>query len=121
MYPATEIALHLAHVCAAQRRPLATLRAATRALHVRHQPAPHHAAQAKAPAAVQIAGKAGAVGNAREASRPQSAPAEFADDGRPPSADRDLAAGPQQARAPRFISGKSGCRGWTVRDHRPVT
>jgi hypothetical protein len=82
MYPAIEIDLHLAHVCAAQRQALATLRAAIRALHVRHQPAPHHAAQAKTLAAVQIAGRAGAVGNAREASRPPSAPAEFADDGR---------------------------------------
>jgi hypothetical protein len=86
MYPATEMALHLGDVCVDQRPALATLRAAIRALHVRHQPAPHHVARAKALAAGQIAGSAGAVSNAREASRPQAAAAEFPDDGRRPPA-----------------------------------
>jgi hypothetical protein len=63
---------------------------------------PHHAAQAKALTAAQIAGKAGAVSNAREASQPQSAAAELR--GRRPPADPDLAARPQQVQAPRFIT-----------------
>jgi hypothetical protein len=88
--------LHLAHVCAAQRRALVTLRDAIRATTFATNLLPHQPAQTKALAAVQIAGKAGAVGNARKASRPQSAAAEFADDGRrPPVAGR-----PGPSRAP---------------------
>jgi len=76
MHPATEIALHLANVYAAQRRALATRKS-------RDSDPPHSAPtcsptntfQAKALAAAQIAGREGA----------QSAPAEPADDGRWPT------------------------------------
>jgi hypothetical protein len=89
MYPATEMALHLAHVCAAQRRAPATLRAVIRASPpIGTNLLPHHAAQAKTLVAVQIAGTAGAVGNAREASRLNL---------RPPSS-RTTAAGPRPTR-----------------------
>jgi hypothetical protein len=105
MYPATEMALHLGDVCVDQRPALATLRAAIRALHVRHQPAPHHVARAKALAAGQIAGSAGAVSNAREASRPQLRPPSSRTTAAGRQPDPDLPTRPQQVKAPRFISG----------------
>jgi hypothetical protein len=85
MYPATEIDLHLTHVCAAQRRALTTVRAAFRALYIRHNLLPPPRSPGEAPAAVQISGKTSAVGNAEESSRPPPAPAEIADDGRRPT------------------------------------
>ena len=65
MYPATDIHLHLAHVCAAQRRALATLGATIPALPVRHQPAAPQHSPRETPTAVQIA-ETGAVGKAEE-------------------------------------------------------
>jgi hypothetical protein len=52
MYPAIEITLHLAGVCAAQRQSPAAFEAAFRAFNVRHQPAPLRRILAKVPAAM---------------------------------------------------------------------
>jgi hypothetical protein len=104
MYPATEIALHLAHVCAAQPRALGTIRAAIRALHVRHQPAP----PPRSPGEGTGRGadrREGGRGRQREGSQSATICGRRVHGRRPPApADPDLAARPQQVQAPRFIS-----------------
>jgi len=83
VYPATEIDLHLDHICAAQRPNPTALGGTFQALDVRHQPAPSTNANLamRASRGLVVAGKADeSVGASGEVDLPQRAVAECADD-----------------------------------------